>query len=101
MTSEQQINEQTDKLPIKTIRGRDGRKLVEQYDILRLIFSYDNYMIKTNYNVFTKSPVVATENYLIEYGYNVGDNTVRRILKTYRVKYDKNNNSKYLYLKNI
>lgn len=95
------VPELTTQLPIKTMRRRGNRKLKEQYDILRLIFSYDNYMVNTKYNVLTKSPVIATENYLIEHGYNVGDNTVRRILKTYGVKYDKNNNIKYLYLKNI
>lgn len=58
-------------------------------------------MINTKYNVFTKSPVVATENHLIEHNYNVDDNTVRHILKTYGIKYDKNNNIKYIYLKNI
>lgn len=85
----------------KTKRGRGNKSITETYELLKIIFSYENYVNNMNNASYTKSPIIATETYLIEHGYNAGYNTVKRLLKTYDVKYDKNNNIKYIYLKNL
>lgn len=105
MTSEMQSEEHLETKPInkinKTKRGPGNRSITESYELLKIIFSYENYVNNMNKVTYTKSPIIATETYLIEHGYNVGYNTVKRLLKTYDVKYDKNNNIKYIYLKNL
>lgn len=105
MSSEEHLEKQNEPTTInkinKTKRGPGNRSITETYELLKLIFSYENYINNMNKATYTKSPVIATETYLIEHGYNIGYNSVKRLLKTYDVKYDKNNNIKYIYLKNL
>lgn len=105
MSSEEHLEKQSKPTTInkinKTKRGPGNRSITETYELLKIIFSYENYINNMNNATYTKSPVIATETYLIEHGYNIGYNSVKRLLKTYDVKYDKNNNIKYIYLKNL
>lgn len=105
MSSEEHLEKQHEPNTInkinKTKRGPGNRSITETYELLKIIFSYENYINNMNNATYTKSPVIATETYLIEHGYNIGYNSVKRLLKTYDVKYDKNNNIKYIYLKNL
>lgn len=105
MTSETQSEVQPEQKQINKInkikRGRGNKSIKETYEFLKIIFSYENYVNNMNNATYTKSPIIATETYLIEHGYNIGYNTIKRLLNTYDVKYDKNNNIKYIYLKNL